>query len=169
MQTPHPSPAEIATTITKLFESLPDRLGDKNTDGERTTQIKEDIGSLGDKHGWGVCTSGFPRRFDPEWLYDLIWYRNEPDIHLAEVYLVMESEWSVAPSDIKFDFEKILLAKAALKIMVFQAREYKLAEIFNLLDSGIRAFQKKCSGEIYILAGYDNINEAFDVRQIPVP
>jgi hypothetical protein len=80
----------------------------------------------------------------------------------------MESEWKVAPYEIKHDFEKLLLAKASLKIMVFRANEHKIKEIFNLLESGIRAFQTKTPGEIYILAGYNDIYGEFDVRQIPV-
>jgi hypothetical protein len=73
MNRAHPSPTEIATAITQLFDSLLTRLGDKRTDGERTTQLKADIGNLGLAHDWGVCASG---GFENEWLYDLIWYRN---------------------------------------------------------------------------------------------
>ncbi len=164
----HPNPTEIASAITQLFDSLPTRLGEGKKDSGWTKQLKEDIGSLGVTHGWAVCTSGFPDRFDPEWLYDLIWYRSEPDNHLAEVYLVMESEWAVAPASIKYDFEKLLLAKSSLKVMVFEAYDRDIAGVFSLLESGIRAFQKKDAGEIYILAGYNMTSGNFVVRRITV-
>jgi hypothetical protein len=165
-QTTHPSPAEIATVIAQSFISLPDRLGPERTPRQWTTQVKEDIGSLGVTHGWDVCTSGFTHRFEREWLYDLIWYRNSADGHLSEVYLVLESEWNGAAADIKNDFEKLLLAKAELKIMVFQCFDQNLSDLFELLERGIRAFEKRSANETYILAAFNNSSYSFDVRQI---
>jgi len=80
----------------------------------------------------------------------------------------MESEWTVDPAYIKYDFEKLLLAKSTLKVMVFQAQDRDLAGIFSLIERGIHSFQKKSSGEIYILAGWNITNEEFHVRQITV-
>jgi hypothetical protein len=153
---------EIATAITQLFASLPTRLGHGRTDREWTTQIKEDIGSLGVAHGWAVCTSGFEGRFECEWLYDLIWYRSNPDNHLADVYLVLESEWGIKQSDIKYDFEKLLLAKATLKVMVFQAYDQDISGVFSLLERGIRTFQKHSANETYIFAGFNIGTQTFD-------
>lgn len=166
METKHPSLAEIAAAITELFDKLPTRLGDGRTDREWTTQLKEDISSLGETHGWTICTSGFKERFDGEWLYDLIWYRNDSDNHLTEVYLVLESEWQISPSAIKYDFEKLLLAKATLKVMVFQSYEQDISGIFSLLERGICVFQKRSADETYILAGFNIDTSEFVVRQI---
>ena len=135
-----------------------------------TIQLKNDIGDLGAANRWSICTSGSgfkDRGFDCEWLYDLIWYRNtEPDNHLAEVYLVLESEWDMSPSAIKYDFEKLLLAKATLKVMVFQAWDENIADVFGLLQQGISVFTKHSADEIYLLAGFNLNAFAFDVRQI---
>ena len=166
MQPNHPKPSEIADAIAQSFATLPTRLGRDKTPREWTTQIKDAMGSLGTTHGWDVCTSGFTDRFDCEWLFDLTWYRNDADGYLSETYLVLESEWNGAYADIKYDFEKLLVAKATLKVMVFQGFDFNLSELFTSLERGIRAFQKKSSDEIYILAAFNNSTYAFDVRQV---
>ncbi|MGD0958870.1 MAG: hypothetical protein ABSB19_03595 [Methylomonas sp.] len=165
MQNINPNPAEIATAISQLFTSLPTRIGEGKNNLEWTNQLKEDIGNLGVSLGWNVCTSGFKGRFENEWLYDLIWYRNDHDNkHLAEVYLVLESEWG-SPHDVKYDFEKLLLAKATFKIMVFDAYDRHIEGVFGLLEENIRIFQKHATDETYIFAGYNANTKAFDVRK----
>jgi len=113
----------------------------------------------------GVCTPGGQGDFEAGWLYDLVWYRND-DGHLAEVYLVLESEWSYDAYDIRYDFEKLLLAKATLKVMVFQAAESQLADRFALLERGIDAFRKRSADETYILAGLKMPITEFVFKQI---
>jgi len=170
MNTPQPSTPEIIAAIIQKFADLPNRLGAKKGDGDGawTRQIKEDIGSLGVAHGWTVCSSGFERRFEPEWLYDLIWYRNDGQKHLEDVYLVLESEWREDKDHyaVRYDFEKLLIAKATLKVMVFQAWDVDIAELFEFLERGIRAFKKGSADETYLLVGFNNNRDAFDVRQI---
>jgi len=167
MQSSHPSAAEIANHIIKSFDNFPSRLADAAAKGDRawTTQIKEDIGSLGEKHGWTICASGFPDRFERGWLYDLIWYKEEGG-HLAEVYLILESEWGKTLAHIKYDFEKLLLAKCGLKVMIFQARNRDLETLFEFLKAGIHAFPAKSANEIYLLIAYNNDTEKFEIRQV---
>jgi hypothetical protein len=166
METTHPSPAEIAKAIIKSFDSLPERLRAKNTkgDGAWTVQLKDDIGTLGEKHGWAVCAGGFKDRFDGGWLYDLVWYRNNEKGHLVEVYLVLESEWG-NNTHIKYDFEKLHLAKSALKVMVFQTRSWKIEKLFEFLVEGIRAWPKQSTDETYLLIAYNIDTGNFDIRQ----
>lgn len=166
MQATHPTPAEIASAITQSFATLPNRLGRGRTNREWTTQVKEDIGSLGVTHGWAVCTSGFAGRFDCEWLYDLMWYRNDADGCLAEVYLVLESEWQEDHPAIKYDFEKLLLAKAPLKVMVFETNDLHMSELLDSMERGIRAFKTQSPDESYIIAAFNNSTYSFVVRQI---
>ena len=167
MNTPQPSPTDVAKAIETIFAKLPDQLVPGTKDRDWTRQLKENIGNLGDSYGWRICTSGFKDHFDCEWLYDLTWYRNDSDNHLSEVFLVLESEWALAQSAIKYDFEKLLLAKATLKVMVFQASEKDLQTVFSLLERGIQAFYRNSVDEIYIFAGF-NLNEhKFFVRYVP--
>jgi hypothetical protein len=165
MQTTHPCPTEIATAIIKSFESLPVRVGHGKGDGDWTKQLKDDIGTLGEKNRWTVCAGGFKGRFEGGWLYDLVWY-NEANGHLSEVYLVLESEWGEYRTDIKYDFEKLLVAKATLKVMVFQTKNGEIEDLFGFLEEGIRAFPLlQSANETYLLIAFNNDTGKFDIRQ----
>ena len=69
-------------------------------------------------------------------------------------------------SYIKCDFEKLLVAKANLKVMVFQGYNHSIPDLLTKLEEGVRAFQKRSSHEIYILAAYNNDLSKFEFRQI---
>jgi hypothetical protein len=132
-----------------------------------TAAIKRELITLGRKKGYNVCAAGFPEECEREWLYDLVWYRNEPANHLREVALVLESEWSEYPDYIKYDFEKLLIAKSPIKVMVFSEYRGNLEELWAMLEAGIRAFKTEPASEIYILAGWDDNRNEFAFRTIP--
>jgi hypothetical protein len=159
---PTNSEAEIISAITSIPATIPPGRGD----GEWTTAIKRGLIALGRKRGYSICTSGFPGECDNEWLYDMVWYRNDPPDHLREIGLVLESEWSIDPFQIKYDFEKLLVAKSPIKVMVFQDYKDNLSKLWSLLETGIRTFQTVPAGEKYILAAYENAKGAFEVRTV---
>jgi hypothetical protein len=113
-----------------------------------------------------VCASGFEGKFEPEWLYDLIWYKNNSEVRLETVPLVLESEWAYDYYDIRFDFEKLLLANAPLKVMVFQDGGHDTTEVlFSKLIAGINEFIHGGFG-VYILACYQQSQGRFEVKKI---
>ncbi len=59
-----------------------------------------------------------PGRVDGEWLYDVTCLRYGDDEYLKEVPLVVESEWG-DEHEIFDDFEKLLLCRADLRLMIF--------------------------------------------------
>jgi hypothetical protein len=158
--------SETAAAITTILENLPSKLGRGRTNLTWTRQIMDEIGAFGIENEWEVCTAGFPDRFHGGWLYDLVWFRNDPTGHLADVGLVLESEWGGVP-EIKYDFEKLLLAKADLKVMVFQADDRSTATLLDYLEKAIRTFREKNASEIYVLAAFNNSSFKFDFRQKP--
>lgn len=122
------------------------------------------FGRLGDELGYGVC--GLRDRFESAWLFDLCWYSNASDNRLLNLTLVLESEWSVAYEDIKFDFEKLLIAKAKFKVFVFQAKSSNVVSYLNELEKGIHIYQGGSAGEIYLLACYDYMTDEFEIRSV---
>ena len=56
----------------------------------------------------------------PEWLYDVTWlkYEHEGERLLIEAPSVAECEWG-NKGDIDDDFEKLLLARAGIRLMIF--------------------------------------------------
>jgi hypothetical protein len=156
---------EIADAITESLLTLPGRLGRGRSNHEWTTQLKEDIGALGEAHGWHVCTSGFSGRFGCEWLYDLVWYREDAAGRMSEVHLVLESEWQEDHAAIKHDFEKLLLAKAPLKVMVFETNNLHMDILLSSMEQGIRAFTPHSAGEWYIIAAFNAHTYKFEIRR----
>src|SRR6266481_9092664 len=87
-QQPTDLESEIISAITSIPAAFPAPVGDRVW----TVAIKRSLIALGKKKGYSVCTSGFPDDCEREWLFDLVWYRNEPPEHLREIGLVLESE-----------------------------------------------------------------------------
>ncbi len=132
-----------------------------------TATLKRALIDLGKKNNYRVCAAGFlPDDCDIEWLYDLVWFRNDPPEHLREIGLVLESEWSKVPFDIKYDFEKLLVAKSPIKVMVFQDYQENLPQMLSLLETGIRCFRAEPANESYIFAGFRNSEYAFEFKTI---
>src|SRR5436190_1674783 len=125
--------SNLAAEIESAISVIPALLGSGKGDREWTTAIKRSLISLGHSKGYSVCAAGFPEECEREWLYDLVWYRNEPKDHLREIGLIVESEWSRYPQYIRFDFEKLLMGKSPLKLMVFQDHRNNLQELWSLL------------------------------------
>jgi hypothetical protein len=162
----HPDSIEIAGVISRYFEGLPEKMKGAKGDGAWTKQLKKDLVTLGQEYGWNTCPVWDGERLKWGWLYDLIWYKENTDGHVSEIYLVMESEWERKWGAIKYDFEKLLLAKSMLKLMVFQTDSGEIGELFRLLEKGIRVFSRLQSiDEIYLLIAYDNSTGKFVIRQ----
>jgi hypothetical protein len=161
---------EIAEAIRQRFANLSNEFIDAKSDRERTGVVKKTIGNLGLELGWMPGTAGhqsfFGNEGEGEWLYDLIWYRNTPERHLSEVYLVLESEWKSKLEPIRVDFEKLLLAKAWLKVLVFQSNGINILKWIDFLEKGIHVFQKRSAGEIYVIAAFNTNTRQFEVKKI---
>jgi hypothetical protein len=80
-----------------------------------TTKIKEKIRAIGYSHECDVC----PSEDNPEWLYDLVWYKNNSEDNLEKVVLVLESELSDrSERGLKYDFEKLLCSNADYRVFI---------------------------------------------------
>lgn len=155
--------AEIVSTIKNVPASILTGRGD----GEWTVTIKRALISLGVKNGYNVCAAGFPDECEREWLYDLVWYRNDPPEHLREIGLVVESEWAKNVHAVKYDFEKLLVAKSPIKVMVFQDfKDSSIEQMWSLLEKGIHTFKAEAAGEKYLLAGFNNADYEFQIKPI---
>ena len=89
-----------------------------------TRDVKTALGSAGRVHGYWVCAGGLPRDSTAadsgEWLYDLCWlsYQSDGDEFLLDADLVVESEWT-GGEYLDEDFQKLLLARATVRLMIF--------------------------------------------------
>jgi len=125
------------------------------SDTQWTHRIKELLGNLGESLDLKVCTGGFPERFEPEWLYDMVWYKEGENNLLARVPLVMESEWGRTLGDVKYDFEKLLLSNAELRLMVCQAKPDQVEEFENYFKNAVPYFVQLNKGDRFLIAIFE--------------
>ena len=153
---------EIKATIGSIPNDLPPGAG---SDTAWTAFLKSKIREIGKKHGYLV--SPCPDDGNKEWLYDLIWFRNDSANQLSEVALVLESEWSSDSWHIQEDFEKLLVAKAPIKVMVFQSNGNNLQGLWDQLTKSIDAFKQRSQDETYILAAFNGGEHKFEFKDVP--
>jgi hypothetical protein len=133
-------------------------------DANWTYEIKSRLSILGRNHNYKICASGFKDECEPEWLYDFVWYKEEGEkenARLIDVPLVLESEWNLKFEHIKYDFEKLLLANARLKVMLCQAHINNRQHRLDYFNDAIAKYQKNVHEEVYLIAILDYESEKF--------
>lgn len=132
-----------------------------------TLGIKEVFAKVGKSKGYEVCCSGFPGVYDNEWLYDLIWYKDDStknDVYkpgLMEIPLVLESEWDLDFKEIKYDFEKLLLSNSKLKVMICQCHKSNLGKLKEYFSQAVDRFSRRHSDELFLVSILDCDDEVF--------
>jgi hypothetical protein len=104
---------------------------------------------------------------DGEWLYDLTWldckeanftWRDSKGLHLKDVKLALECEWG-DEGEINDDFQKLLLARADLRCMIFsapskQSAKAKAKEKIDDLINQVEQFSKSQAGDTYLFCAW---------------
>jgi hypothetical protein len=89
-----------------------------------------------------------------EFLYDLIWIRREQGQRpILDLALVLECEWGIGQEI--FDFQKLLLARADLRVMVFQGSRQHQSQVIAQMRDEISEFRKTQTGDRYLFACWD--------------
>ena len=81
-----------------------------------TKEVKSIVGNYGLDCKYEVFASG-DNSFGPEWLYDLTWCSSD-NFGFDSLELALESEQSTSLNQIKYDFDKLLVTNARIKIMI---------------------------------------------------
>ncbi len=132
---------------------------------KRTQFVKKILIELGSQLKYKNYANGFAKNeidenickgfINKEWLFDLIWYEelaNQPYV-ITSYKLIMECEWDFKRindksgdkySAMKFDFQKLILAKADLHLMVFKLRsdyEKDLEGLKEYFEESLKSFK----------------------------
>lgn len=99
-----------------------------------------------------------PNGNDGQWLYDLIWYKNNNEGFLESIELILESELSYGLNHIKYDFEKLLQAKSKNKIMICISGNLKIDTIKDYCQKSVDAYQWENRILLLILDDHDTGN-----------
>ncbi len=122
-----------------------------------TTAIKKKLEELADTMNLKSC--GYS---DNEWLYDFVWYKVDANEYLQEVVLVAESEWALNLNEVKYDFEKLLLANAGLRLMVCEAKIDKTEEYKQYFKEAIAVYKQGKIGDTFLIAIFNEPEWKFD-------
>lgn len=146
---------------------------------QRTTLIKDTLTELGDrklkgKPPYKVYSHGLSNHLrqsnggkykNTEWLYDLHWYTEADEPYLPiSLPLVVECEWSpkrksdrkVPYSGIKYDFQKLLVANADLRLMIFIIKkDNDIVELDNYFDKAINKYEHLEPGSKFLFIAFD--------------
>lgn len=175
-----------AQIINALGENLPTSFL-KKSPAKRTKHIMDTLSFLGRRLKFKSMSHGISKRLvkkgfkRSEWLYDLHWYeeRKRKKYRQTSLPLAVECEWNwireaerkkeLAKKNpkkpdcygaIKWDFQKLLVANADLRVMIFQFRvkdggklNRKLDEYFTETISGYRNLPP---GSKFLFVAFDN-------------
>ena len=111
-----------------------------------------------------------------EWLYDLHWYLdgNEPYTTLS-LPLVVECEWNskrkgdskVQFSGIKYDFQKLLVSNAELRLMIFKIKKVtELEELNCYFMSNIENYEQVEKGAKFLFVAFYDTTKNFYYLEI---
>lgn len=74
------------------------------------------------------------------------------DHPLRKLVLALESEWGTNVDEILYDFCKLLLVRAELKVLVFyQPNDEKIEEVISRIRNAIDEYQDKQPGDAYLV------------------
>jgi hypothetical protein len=130
--------------------------------GEWTLRILTELTRLGRGYGFKV-RGARPKEddFEAGWLWDQTWAdirgwskEDRSDGQLVNLPLVLESEWDISfEREILWDFQKLFIARADLRVMIFEQNTEKDAfQCLNRMKDAIKNFSATQIGDRYLLA-----------------
>lgn len=129
-----------------------------------TSELKKSLAHMGTNLGYSVCTSGFKDDYEGEWLYDMVWYKEqlkEGINYLTEVPFVAEFEWNLHFNQIKYDFEKLLLANAELRLFVCYVHPDLMQHRIDYFVNAIRNYKHGNNKDKFLIAILDSSEHKF--------
>ena len=158
-----PGTQETIERIREKLNKLLLTLQDSSTDW--TKGINTTLCELGHELGYQVGAKGLDFGYG-EWLYDVTWleysrgYQPSLENRLLDVHLVAECEWGNRPN-IKDDFEKLLLARASVRLMIYDGNyDPGSAAIAKSLEEYVRGFRRGHPTDVWLLAAWERDADA---------
>jgi hypothetical protein len=142
------------------------RLHADNVRGDKkwTKEFKRALIEMGRKAGYKVCASGSHHECEPEWLFDLTWYKEDGEgveKRLVDVPLIVECEWNSSMNHIRGDFEKLVVSNASHRLMICQSRKQNMPSLKNYFEKAVNSYTLGRPGDRYLIAILDKKDEEF--------
>ena len=163
----------IINSIQDGFEELQHHPDLEAPGGNWNRGIKSCLCEVGFNLDYYVCANGVDfEHANPdddiahhgEWLYDVTWIEYEEDFipatHLKEIPFVAECEWG-NDQDVKEDFEKLLQARAGVRLMIcdgWREADGYIAEIVaERLNNMVRQCNHSRSNDVILLTTWEPV------------
>jgi hypothetical protein len=125
-----------------------------------SNKIKNALATLGQARGLHTYASSAELANHGEWLYDLTW-TDEPSGFIRSVPLALEMEWT--PNGIVYDFQKLVVARANHRVMLFNYSSGHDPMLFlDKILSNIPKFDGTRAGDRYLFGGWINAQDCFE-------
>jgi hypothetical protein len=172
--------AELGKAISDFY------LFDTKIRPQRTRFIKDKLALLGHtKFNYKVYANGLSPNLtqlnggtfkNSEWLFDLHWYvEGKQPYTTISLPLVMECEWQqkrrgdrkVAFSGIKYDFQKLLIANAEFRLMIFNVvKPTDFDQLSEYFEDNINTYKHLPSGAKFLFISFYEKSKTFFYREI---
>ena len=113
-----------------------------------------DLGESEFKYNAAPC----PRCVEHGWLYDLIWWKGKKG-EMTDLILALESEWSPSIQFVRYDFQKLIQARARIKVLISDSLK---SEDCQTLISDIDNFEQNENDGEYLFAMYNGNSKTFE-------
>ena len=157
-----PGKSEIIRAVRDGLNNLEVDISERDTVWTKT--IKTKLCEIGqDRFGCKVGARDVDKdnRDYGEWLYDVTWLEYERDGLLIDAHLVAECEWSDFEAIVE-DFEKLLLARAGVRLMIFDGNyEPGSKEIAERLAGRVREFNGSRAEDAWLLAAWERSDDGW--------
>ncbi len=146
---------EIETRVSNAIRGAVDLARDTDPDNRPlwTRALNVAVMNVGDEMGYVVRVRPSTTAVTSGWLWDMTWLEFQGDA-LIDIPLAMESEWDTTPSEIQYDFQKLLVCKARLRVMICETSSAISEQIFDRLIREIQGFRATQPNDRYLLACY---------------
>ena len=161
-----PGKLEIMHAIREGLDSLKGKVNRTASSTEWSSAVKTELCRIGQcqflcKVGARTNEVDEAHRDYGEWLYDVTWLEYGPDGRLVDAHLVAECEWSHF-GEIDEDFQKLLLAHAGVRLMVFDGNPKcgndfwpGSEEVARRLAERVRDFNGSRLDDAWLLAAWE--------------
>jgi hypothetical protein len=148
--------------------------------GPRTQIVKTELAMLGHQLGFKVYANHLSKANvkkignnfnDTEWMYDVHWYTEHDHYSTTSLELAVESEWESrrnedksedAYSGIKYDFQKLLITNASLRLMIFKVgQEEELETLYTYFKVAIEGYRSLIEGDTFLFIAFHNKSKSF--------
>jgi hypothetical protein len=138
-------------SVMSALDAAAKNLGCENArDGRWTLEIKK---QLRDKQP-PDCETRATNCDSAEFLYDLIWIKPDREKKfISNLVVALECEWSMGGEP--YDFQKLLLARADTRVMVFQGKQRQRQCLIDQMLEEIDHFEKTRDDDRYLFACWD--------------